>query len=282
MAELRQRRANLSEDKTATTNEEARKNYTNWWSAVKAETKPEELNLAGTYPMDACVKKLEGTTVYGVIVDAQGSVVNTELIKGASYPIFNNQALEQIKSRSFLNPTGNPKPYLVNVNFKYSSDCPSLSIATPEATPEPVAEEPASTPPEAADSAPEEPIEAPQQSEPDPSTQTPKPEPATESPSPDAATPEPASPGPVPPPQEALEAPASEQPQAEPEPAPAVDQEAPVAPTPPDAPPATSQSPSETLGGPINSPNPLMQPKPARNTPAASEGEEDTTPENQE
>ena len=284
VAELRQRRASLSEEQTATTNEEARKNYTYWWSAVKAETKPEELSLAGTYPLDACVKKLEGTTVYGVVVNAQGSVVNTELIKGAGYPIFNNQALEQLKGRSFLNPTGNPKPYLVNVNYKYSSEvCPSLSIAPPKPASESVAEEPAptSTPTPAPES-----TQSPQPSKPDSATETPTPAPeatepqSTQDPATPTAPPEPA------PSQEAPAAPptsptpAPEKPQAKPAPAPAQRQEAPVAPTPPNAPPA-SQSPSETLGGPINSPNPLMQPKPARNTPEGSE-EENTTPENKE
>ena len=272
VAELRQRRASLSEDQTATTNEEARKNYTYWWSAVKAETKPEELSLAGTYPLDACVKKLEGTTVYGVVVNAQGSVVNTELIKGAGYPIFNNQALEQIKGRSFLNPTGNPKPYLVNVNYKYSSEvCPSLSIAPPKPASESVAEEPAPTPPTPAPAP--EPTEPPQ---PKPDS-SPAPEP-TEPQSTDTAKPTPTrQEAPAAPP---TPAPAPEKPQVKPAP-PAQRQEAPVAPAPPNAPPTTNQSPSETLGGPINSPNPLMQPKPARNTPEASDGEADTT-ENKE
>jgi TonB family protein len=142
-AEISQRGRSLQEDKTNTTDEEARKNYVNWVASTK-QVKPTELNIAGTYPKDACIKKLEGTAVYGVVANTQGRATNLELIKSSGYPVFNQQAKQQIQSRRFDNTTGQPKAYRVNVNFDYSSKiCPSLSL--PQAK-EPQAKEPTPAP----------------------------------------------------------------------------------------------------------------------------------------
>lgn len=120
--------SSLKKSTSETTNEEARKNYVNWLSAIKA-VKPEELTIEGTYPRDACIRRLEGTSVYGALVDAQGAVTKLELIKGAKYPIFNQQASKNISARTLANDTGDIKPYKINVDFKYDSEiCPSLTL----------------------------------------------------------------------------------------------------------------------------------------------------------
>ena len=132
VARIRQRRQSLQADKTNTTNEEATKNYVNWLVAMKAD-KPKELNITGTYPKDACLRKLQGTTAYGVLVDAEGKVTNLQLVKSAGYPILNQQAQKDIESHSFENQTDQPKPYFVNVNFEYDAEiCPSLAVTRRE------------------------------------------------------------------------------------------------------------------------------------------------------
>ncbi len=132
VARIRQRRESLQADKTNTTNEEATKNYVNWLVAMKAD-KPKELNITGTYPKDACLRKLQGTTAYGVLVDAEGKVTNLQLVKSAGYPILNQQAQKDIESHSFENQTDQPKPYFVNVNFEYDAEiCPSLAVTRRE------------------------------------------------------------------------------------------------------------------------------------------------------
>ncbi len=111
-----------------TTNDEARKNYVAWAAKVK-NVKSQQVTLQGIYPKDACVRKLEGTTTYGVTVNPSGSVVSSNLIKSSGYSLFNNQALRQIQGRKFANNTGGNQPYHVYVNFNYNQNiCPSLSI----------------------------------------------------------------------------------------------------------------------------------------------------------
>ncbi len=125
----------LQQDASNTTNEEARKNYVGWLKDVEDAT-PEQINLTGIYPKDACIRKLEGTTAYGVIVNAQGKVVDSRLIKSGGYPLFNQQALTQIQEKSFANSTGGSKPYHVYINFNYNPDvCPSLSLSGVNAPP---------------------------------------------------------------------------------------------------------------------------------------------------
>lgn len=127
--------AKLQKETQNTSDEEARKNYVAWAKEVQNVT-PQQLTLSGIYPKDACVGKLEGTAAYGVTVDSSGSVVNTQLIKSSGYPLFNDQALRQIRSHGFANDTGVNKPYHVYVNYNYNSQiCPSLSISNVGNTP---------------------------------------------------------------------------------------------------------------------------------------------------
>ena len=155
--EMRERSRSLQKNTVETTNEEARKNYVAWLSVIK-EVQPEELTFTGTYPRDACIRRLEGTSVYGTLVDAQGKVTDLELIKGAKYPIFNQQASKNISARTLANNTGNIKPYRITVNFKYDPEiCPSLTLPSLRKDNNPETETPPSSSP------------IPPQKEPDPS-----------------------------------------------------------------------------------------------------------------
>ena len=125
MSNLRQ---SLKKNEIGTTDEDARKNYIAWLAKVK-EIEPKSIEVKGTYPRTACIRRLKGTSVYGVVVDATGKVVALDLIKGAKYPIFNQQAKEEIKNSILDNDTERPKPYRITVNYEYDAEiCPSLTL----------------------------------------------------------------------------------------------------------------------------------------------------------
>lgn len=134
VAQVRMRRNQLRKDVTNTSDEEARKNLVEWMALVKdtlpkKEVIPEAITVSATYPKDACIKKLEGTTVFGILVGADGEVTNAQLIQSAGYGILNQQALEDIQFRKFNNQTGTTKPYQVKVAFDYDKgNCPSLAV----------------------------------------------------------------------------------------------------------------------------------------------------------
>ena len=160
---LRDVSRSLRKQNVGTTNEEARKNYVAWLSKIE-EVEPESLDITGIYPKDACIRRLEGASVYGVLVDTDSQVVGLELIKGAEYPIFNEQASKNIQEyEEFDNDTEEIKPYQVTVNYQYDAEiCPSLtlpSLRKKEATP-PVEKPPANTPEAESETTPEEPTEA--------------------------------------------------------------------------------------------------------------------------
>ncbi|MEO1802337.1 MAG: hypothetical protein AAFR62_18280 [Cyanobacteria bacterium J06629_2] len=200
IASLRQ---SLTKTQDGTSDEEARKNYIVWLAKVK-DIEPDKIEINGSYPRDACIRRLAGSTVFGVVVNAEGEVVARDLLKGAQYPIFNQQASKDIGDRIFANPTEKPKPYQVQVNYQYDAEiCPSLTLPSikraeekqqtaPEVAPEPTLEpipEPEAAPVPTPESVPEpEPESAPM---PTPSpTPAPTPE-ATPEPEPE---PEPAAP----------------------------------------------------------------------------------------
>ena len=105
--------------------EENRKKLQEEWN----QDEPTNSTISGNYPTLACYKKLEGTSVVGVLVGADGKASQQQLIQSAGYPLFDEQAQKDIQSRSFPNQTGKPKLFHVNVNFKYDGDiCPSLTV----------------------------------------------------------------------------------------------------------------------------------------------------------
>jgi hypothetical protein len=125
---LRSLSSSLQKREAGTTDEDARKNYVAWLNEIK-DIKPEQLKIKGTYPRDACIRRLAGTSIYGVVVDAEGMVVAVDLIKSAQYPLFNEQAIDDIRNRAFKHKSNKPKPYQIEVNYEYDREtCPSLSL----------------------------------------------------------------------------------------------------------------------------------------------------------
>ena len=185
---IRNMRQNLTDTEAGTTDEEARKNYIAWLAKVR-DIEPDRIEIAGVYPRDACIRKLKGSSVFGVVVNAKGEVVALDLIKGAKYPLFNQQASKELSDRTFDNQTESPKPYQVTVNYEYDSEiCPSLTLPSigrdeeqkqqAEPTPQP---QPAAKPEPTPEPTPE-PIPQPQPepaAKPEPTPQ-PQPEPAPE------------------------------------------------------------------------------------------------------
>ncbi len=121
-------RQSLTKTNAGTTDEDARKNYVAWLAKVEA-IEPDQIEIKGTYPRDACIKRLEGSSVFGVVINTQGAVATIDLIKGAEYSVFNQQASKDLGDRTFANQTNKPKPYQVKVNYQYDAEiCPSLTL----------------------------------------------------------------------------------------------------------------------------------------------------------
>ncbi|MEL6581373.1 MAG: energy transducer TonB [Cyanobacteria bacterium J06621_12] len=189
VAASQERIANLRQSLTktdGTSNEEARKNYIVWLAKVK-DIEPDKIEIEGSYPRDACIRRLKGSSTFGVVVNGAGEVVALDLLKGSKYPLFNQQASKDIGDRTFDNQTENPKPYQVQVNYQYDAEiCPSLTLpsirrAEQETTPPPKPK-PAPTPvPEAKPETQPEPAPTPEptpvpEAQPEP---TPTPEPTS-------------------------------------------------------------------------------------------------------
>ena len=156
--------------KEGTTDEDARKNYIIWLAKVR-DVEPEQIEITGAYPRDACIRRLKGSSVFGVVVNAKGEVVALDLIKGSEYPIFNRAANQELGDRTFNNDIEKPKPYQVKVNYEYDSEiCPSLTLPSIRRAEEQQAPEPE---PESV------PTPAPAQPEPEPAPE-PQPEPQPE------------------------------------------------------------------------------------------------------
>ena len=139
-------RQSLTKTNAGTTDEDARRNYVAWLAKVE-DIEPDQIEIKGTYPRDACIKRLKGSSVFGVVVNTQGAVAAIDLIKRAEYSVFNQQGSKDLSDRTFANETKKPKPYQVKVNYEYDAEiCPSLSLPSIEKEkPEP---KPANTKPE--------------------------------------------------------------------------------------------------------------------------------------
>ncbi|MBR8827543.1 MAG: energy transducer TonB [Gomphosphaeria aponina SAG 52.96 = DSM 107014] len=115
-------------DPINTTEEEGMKNYADWLASVPKKT-PIEFNFTGIYPQDACLRQIEGTTVYGVLVDTNGKVTDAKLLQSSGYLLLNQQALQEINASTWLNTAPQSPSYRVSVNFEYKSQiCPSLTV----------------------------------------------------------------------------------------------------------------------------------------------------------
>lgn len=127
----------LSKTKNETSNDQANRNYVDWVNKVNGVPSG-EIKIKGTYPRDACILKLQGSSVFGVVVNTKGQVVALDLLKGSEYPIFNQQGNRDLRGRIFDNDTNKPKPYQVKVNYEYDAEiCPSLTLPSLRRTEKP-------------------------------------------------------------------------------------------------------------------------------------------------
>ena len=228
--EVRRISGSLQKNEAGTSNDDANRNYLAWWNRIQTD-KPEEITIKGTYPRDACIRRLEGESAFGVLVNAEGTVISGALIKGSKYPIFNEQGSKDIGKADFaklaekvrpeseaetqakeaVKPAQETKPYLVTVDYKYDAEtCPSLTLPslrrenkpeedtpqpkTPAKPPEAESEKPVEATPEKPPSEAETPNKLPESTTPEkPPEAAPKPAPQSK-PKPPAPKPKPKSP----------------------------------------------------------------------------------------
>ncbi|MGL5836454.1 MAG: energy transducer TonB, partial [Waterburya sp.] len=188
----------ISPTKKWTSNKEANNNYLLWVNKVK-NPRPEEIEINGVYPRDACMLKLQGSSVFGVLVNPKGKVVDLDLLKGSKYPIFNQQGNQNLRSAILPNNTKKPKPYYVEVKYEYDDKiCPSLTLPIRGAEQKTKTPAPVSTPAPAPKPKPK-PIPAPTASPVPPSKPKPAPAPAPKPiPAPTASPVPPSKPKPAP------------------------------------------------------------------------------------
>lgn len=139
--EIAARQDSLEYDGTDTSNEDGNLNFVAWSQAI-GEPNPPTVAIQGTYPLDACVRKLEGSAVYGVTLDSQGQVEAQTLIRSAGYPLFNRQAQKDIAQFAFETPG---QAHLVTVDFVHDPQrCPDYdAILAPTTDEETTPVEPA-------------------------------------------------------------------------------------------------------------------------------------------
>ena len=127
-----QLQAALQRDDANTTDGEANNNSLAWMQKTgKSVKKSQSVGLSGNYPKAACLNKLNGAAVYGVTVNAQGRAVSAPyLIRSSGYGIFNQQAIQDIRSYTF--PTG-AGSYYATVSYRYSPKaCPNVPSSSPQ------------------------------------------------------------------------------------------------------------------------------------------------------
>jgi outer membrane biosynthesis protein TonB len=96
----RERQLSLSRNEENTTDKEANTNYLAWIEKAQ-NTKPNRMTIVGTYPQDACLRRLQGVVIYGATI-SQGKANNLNLIQSSGYSIFNQQAATDIQNRTFF------------------------------------------------------------------------------------------------------------------------------------------------------------------------------------
>ncbi|MBE9181302.1 energy transducer TonB [Oculatella sp. LEGE 06141] len=97
------------------------------------DTQPIEA-IAGSYPVPACLRRLSATALVGVMVNADGEVVDEPeptVLVSSGYGIFNQLALETLSDYKF-EATGNRAAYLVPVQFEPTAEiCPPGTARAP-------------------------------------------------------------------------------------------------------------------------------------------------------
>ena len=132
----------VTPDQNNTTNDEYRRNFFDW---LVQNNQPQwkSVNIQGNYPKEACTQKLKGITSIGIAVNADGKPMSEpRLLKSAGYTIFDRQAQQDVKSRSFDNQTNQQTLFLVTVEFDYKEEsCKAINQIVP--SPQPSVNKPA-------------------------------------------------------------------------------------------------------------------------------------------
>jgi outer membrane biosynthesis protein TonB len=138
IASVQAKAVSLKYNPSNTSPTDVAENYQRWirW---QTEDNPQKIDLPGKYPLDGCIKKIQGDTQYGVLVNPEGKIINLHLIQSAGYSLLNEQAAQQVEAYNFSEaispkePYANGiQPYLITVKFTYNADlCPSLSLSPP-------------------------------------------------------------------------------------------------------------------------------------------------------
>lgn len=132
LRELQAQQQQFAYNATGTSEPEVRDQYLTWVQKVWKDKLPKKLEIAASLPAFSCTKKVEATTVMGVLADAEGKIVDQPVpIQSSGYPVLNQTAMEAIKAHSFEKTT-EQQAYLVYVKFPYDPKaCPDPSAPAP-------------------------------------------------------------------------------------------------------------------------------------------------------
>ncbi|MEL4895950.1 energy transducer TonB, partial [Crocosphaera sp. Alani8] len=133
---------NLTYNPRGTTRREGNLKDAEWQRQTGVQLKPSQiLRLRGTYPKSACNLKLEGTSVYNVLVNSDGQLTKPPFrTLSSGYGLLDNQAFQEVKSRSF------PQSTRVQVRFRYDSKICGTSVAEGETNTQPQKNPPSPAP----------------------------------------------------------------------------------------------------------------------------------------
>ena len=126
-------RHDFAYNRTGTTEREGYTKYEYWATKYNPNYSHIEKHsfTSSNYPKDACIKQLQGNVAIAVLVDPNGKIKDetAEIMISSGYRILNDQAIKDVKKIKLENQTDKPKPYYVEVNFKYPEKrCPQLTI----------------------------------------------------------------------------------------------------------------------------------------------------------
>jgi len=131
VARIQRFRNQVRHDPRDTNPLETARNYVQWKNEIQNQ-QTQRRSLRGAYPRPACYSKLEGTAVFGVVVNGSGAIASVRRIKSAGYPILNQQARQQISGAGL----GSAGQYYVTVSFSYNPEvCGTLAQRSQENSP---------------------------------------------------------------------------------------------------------------------------------------------------
>jgi outer membrane biosynthesis protein TonB len=143
LAEQEELLAALEYSEEGTSQQAALENYADWFEEVTAllgedwdGENADVITIAAPYPLVACPRQLQGTTVLGVVVGADGTLSEEpapQILQSSGYGLFNQVALDLMEDYEF--EAGNTqRAYQVYVQFEYDPEqCPEAFSQSPDA-----------------------------------------------------------------------------------------------------------------------------------------------------